>query len=1335
MLQLEELENRCVPATLVDASTVTYQDVDGDIVTVKASQAIFTAANVNAVFLFDQGSVNGDNTLKQQLQTLSLTSLSPPPVDGLSITVTAVQSGGGDGNVNVGFINGTSMNLGDISVQGDLGRITTGDGVGTAGNLNSLTVQSIGKLGTSTQGGGGSLVSFVPYTWTSLHVAGDVNQAFVKAGAFGSIFVGGSLIGGGADNSGQIVSTGTMGPVTITGSILGGAGKNSGEIQATGYITSLNIGGSVRAGTGGGSGQIFSTGNGIGNSIITGDLVGNGDGYSGRLSAYGDIGNVYVRSMSYAGISSRDAVGNVTVYGAVKGSIINSTQSNMGKVTISGSLIGTAASHSGWINSGGTMGAVKVTGSILGGGGANSGEIQAKGFITSVNVGGSVLAGTGGGSGAIISTGNGIGNSVITGDLVGNGDGYSGRLAAYGDIGNVYVRSMTNAAISSDDAVGNVTVYGDVKGSIINSTQSNMGKVTISGSLIGTSADKSGRINSGGTIGAIQITVSIQGGGGSDSGEINAGGFITSITVGGSVTAGTGVGSGQIDSGGGIGPVSITGDLVAGTDGYSGRIRTQGALGDTTIHTVQGGQINADGGIGKLHIRGDVTANGNGFSGFIQAASGNIAQVTIDGGLIGGPGDSSGIIIAGGTIGAIQIANSLDGSHGGNNSGQIRAGGFITSVSIGGSVLGGAGTESGEIKSTGISGGIGPVTITGNLQAGSGKDSGRIFSSGTLGDTTIHALLAGTNTDTGVISSAGNMGTIHLLTSLQGGTFADSGRIISTGGDITAVNIDGSLLGGTANDTGTLIAAGTINSVAIAGDMTGGNVSGAASLDASGYIHGKAIVGVSIGGSLTAGTNSGLGTLTHDGWIAADNDIGTITVTLDVLGNATNPVLISAAQQAVPTAFADVALHNLILHRNVVDALVLAGYDVNGNGVDADASINSIAVDGNWTASSVEAGTGPGLDGRIGTGDDVNLSGAGVKHNPNLHSIISNITIGGQVAGTVGGTDHFGFVADEIGSLSVGGTSYPLQAGPYNDDFPLGATRDVDAHEIQFIHLAPATLPSGAVNNSYSQTITASGGTAPYSFSISSGNLPLGLSLSSGGVLSGTPLVGGNFFFTIKAADTTNLAGTQNYTLSVSGLVFADNFDRANAPTLGANWQTSDIFVPPQLRFHYRWQLPLAQFQVQNDAAVSVVSSGSLPNAAAQVSGESLQNLTVQADVNAKDPQSIAVGVLARVQGNGDAYVAALTHDGTAEILLFREASATFSVLKSAPAGTNSATLTFTVTGTGPATTLSLYLNGNAIPFLSVTGSMQTTFDTAGGVGLCAWGANGVIDNFSVSNA
>ncbi len=52
-----------------------------------------------------------------------------------------------------------------------------------------------------------------------------------------------------------------------------------------------------------------------------------------------------------------------------------------------------------------------------------------------------------------------------------------------------------------------------------------------------------------------------------------------------------------------------------------------------------------------------------------------------------------------------------------------------------------------------------------------------------------------------------------------------------------------------------------------------------------------------------------------------------------------------------------------------------------------------------------------------------------------------------------------------------------------------------------------------------SQTLVASGGTAPYSYSVVAGSLPTGLALSAGGLLSGTPTVPGAFSFTVRATD------------------------------------------------------------------------------------------------------------------------------------------------------------------------------------------------------------------------
>jgi len=78
-------------------------------------------------------------------------------------------------------------------------------------------------------------------------------------------------------------------------------------------------------------------------------------------------------------------------------------------------------------------------------------------------------------------------------------------------------------------------------------------------------------------------------------------------------------------------------------------------------------------------------------------------------------------------------------------------------------------------------------------------------------------------------------------------------------------------------------------------------------------------------------------------------------------------------------------------------------------------------------------------------------------------------------------------------------------------------------------------LPSGAVNVSYpSQTLVASGGTAPYTWSVSAGTLPAGLSLSSSGTILGTPTLAGTTSFTVQVKDNALATATQSFNLTIN---------------------------------------------------------------------------------------------------------------------------------------------------------------------------------------------------------
>ncbi len=69
--------------------------------------------------------------------------------------------------------------------------------------------------------------------------------------------------------------------------------------------------------------------------------------------------------------------------------------------------------------------------------------------------------------------------------------------------------------------------------------------------------------------------------------------------------------------------------------------------------------------------------------------------------------------------------------------------------------------------------------------------------------------------------------------------------------------------------------------------------------------------------------------------------------------------------------------------------------------------------------------------------------------------------------------------------------------------------------------ITTSSLPNGTVNTAYSATLTATGGTPPYAWSIVSGSLPPGLALNpSTGAITGTPTATGQFQFQLLRSQT-----------------------------------------------------------------------------------------------------------------------------------------------------------------------------------------------------------------------
>jgi hypothetical protein len=99
-------------------------------------------------------------------------------------------------------------------------------------------------------------------------------------------------------------------------------------------------------------------------------------------------------------------------------------------------------------------------------------------------------------------------------------------------------------------------------------------------------------------------------------------------------------------------------------------------------------------------------------------------------------------------------------------------------------------------------------------------------------------------------------------------------------------------------------------------------------------------------------------------------------------------------------------------------------------------------------------------------------------------------------------------------------------------------TLTISAAPTSTLTLTSTTLAEATLNTAYSAALTATGGVAPYTFTLANGTgLPAGLSLSSAGGISGTPTTAGSTAFTVNVTDSTTpapLSATGNLSITVN---------------------------------------------------------------------------------------------------------------------------------------------------------------------------------------------------------
>ncbi len=240
--------------------------------------------------------------------------------------------------------------------------------------------------------------------------------------------------------------------------------------------------------------------------------------------------------------------------------------------------------------------------------------------------------------------------------------------------------------------------------------------------------------------------------------------------------------------------------------------------------------------------------------------------------------------------------------------------------------------------------------------------------------------------------------------------------------------------------------------------------------------------------------------------------------------------------------------------------------------------------------------------------------------------------------------------------------------------------------------ISSSSLPSGTIGSAYSNLLQATGGTAPYAWSITAGALPAGLSLASAtGIISGTPTAIGTAHFTATVTD----AGSPAQTASVAiSLVIAPATLTITSPTLPAGTQSagySGMLQSSGGTAPYTWS----------------ITSGALPN------GLSLNTTTGQISGTPTASGNVSLGVMVKDAGSP-------AQTATATIPLSIVAAGTPLAISSTslPAGTPNQPYNSALNATGGAAPYTWSITSGTLPtglaFAASTGTISGTPTASG---------------------
>lgn len=108
---------------------------------------------------------------------------------------------------------------------------------------------------------------------------------------------------------------------------------------------------------------------------------------------------------------------------------------------------------------------------------------------------------------------------------------------------------------------------------------------------------------------------------------------------------------------------------------------------------------------------------------------------------------------------------------------------------------------------------------------------------------------------------------------------------------------------------------------------------------------------------------------------------------------------------------------------------------------------------------------------------------------------------------------------------------------------PTNSGRSQVTVKILPLTIQTSSLSGAAVNTAYDATLSASGGTPPYTWTIAGGSLPTGIQLQGSGVVAGTTSQSGEYSFMAKVTDVASNSAVQTIGLAVTAAEGCGNYD------------------------------------------------------------------------------------------------------------------------------------------------------------------------------------------------